>query len=248
MKHPLATNKASDGALSPRSAAPSGRLGFPSSNRRLLLLGSLRWAGAARQPYAASSDANTAIELLREDVTSSVPVWFGWQIGLKNWICDGLVVFEAPWVLYSVLGAVGPRAPAAPAPPLEIDGSRLWSSRGQGTSLHGLLRFHGIRQVELDKLLKLNQKKQKTCGRIRRVRQCLREDSLFDQQMQIRFDEKNKSNSKQILILDKTGPCDFGGIRTPDLCCSFIAGKALSSLVSPDWNLKPSPRLLFCKG
>ena len=34
--------------------------------------------------------------------------------------------FEAPWAVYSVLGAVGPRAAAASvALPLEIDGSRL---------------------------------------------------------------------------------------------------------------------------
>ena len=37
-----------------------------------------------------------------------------------------LTFFEAPWAVYSVLGAVGPRAAAAPvALPLEIDGSRL---------------------------------------------------------------------------------------------------------------------------
>ena len=57
-----------------------------------------------------------------------------------------------------MLGAVGPRAAAAPvAVPVEIDGSRLWSSRRQGTSLLGLLRFHETRHVELDKLLKLNE-------------------------------------------------------------------------------------------
>ena len=45
---------------------------------------------------------------------------------MKNWACDGLVLFEAPWAAYSVLGAVGPWAAAAPvALPLEIDGSRL---------------------------------------------------------------------------------------------------------------------------
>ena len=41
---------------------------------------------------------------------------------MKNWVCDGLGVFEAPWAVYSVLGAVGPRAAAAPvALPHEID-------------------------------------------------------------------------------------------------------------------------------
>ena len=57
-----------------------------------------------------------------------------------------------------MLGAVGPRAAAAPvALSLEIDGSRLSSSRRQGTSLRDLLRFHGTCHVELDKLPKLNE-------------------------------------------------------------------------------------------
>ena len=54
--------------------------------------------------------------------------------------------------------AVGPRAAAAPvALPLEIDGSRLRSSRRQDTSLRGLLRLHGARHVELDQLPKMNE-------------------------------------------------------------------------------------------
>ena len=69
-----------------------------------------------------------------------------------------------------MLGAAAPLSAAAPvALPLEVDGSRLWSSR-QGTSLLGLLRFHGIRHVELDQLPKLNEeienrtkKSKKTC-------------------------------------------------------------------------------------
>ena len=45
---------------------------------------------------------------------------------VKRWVCDGLEFFAAPWAVYSVLGAVEPRAAAAPvALPLEIDGSRL---------------------------------------------------------------------------------------------------------------------------
>ena len=57
-----------------------------------------------------------------------------------------------------MLGAAAPLSAAAPvALPLEVDGSRLWSSRRQGTSLLGLLRFHGIRHVELDQLPKLNE-------------------------------------------------------------------------------------------
>ena len=45
---------------------------------------------------------------------------------MKKGACDGLDFFEAPCAVYSVLGAVGPRAAAAPvALPLEIDGSRL---------------------------------------------------------------------------------------------------------------------------
>ena len=57
-----------------------------------------------------------------------------------------------------VLVAVRPRAAAAPlALPLQIDGSRLGSSRRQGTNLRGLLRFHGTRHVELDKLPKFHE-------------------------------------------------------------------------------------------
>ena len=76
--------------------------------------------------HAGSSDGDTAIELLSEVVTWSVLTWFERQRRMKNWACDGLVLFEAPWAAYSVLGAVGPWAAAAPvALPLEIDGSRL---------------------------------------------------------------------------------------------------------------------------
>ena len=125
-KHPLATNEASDGAHAPRSAAASGKLVVPASDRRLSLLGCLGWAGAALKPHAASSDPDTAIEVLSEVVTSSVLVWFGRQSGMKSWVCDGLDFFKAPWAVYSVLGAAGPRAADAPvAVPLEIDGSRL---------------------------------------------------------------------------------------------------------------------------
>ena len=92
----MATNEASDEALPPRSAAASGRLILPASDRRLSLLASLGWAGAAPKPQAASSDADTAIELICEVVTWSVLVLFGRQIGMKNWVCDGLDFFEAP--------------------------------------------------------------------------------------------------------------------------------------------------------
>ena len=59
-KHPLATNEASDGALPPRSAAASGRIVLPASDRRLSLLESLGWAGAAPKPHAACSDPDIA--------------------------------------------------------------------------------------------------------------------------------------------------------------------------------------------
>ena len=91
--HPLVTNEASDGALPSRSAAASGRLVLPASDKRLSLLGSLGWAGTASKPYAASSDANPAIELLSEVVTWSVLVWFGRNRAMKNWVCDGLEFF-----------------------------------------------------------------------------------------------------------------------------------------------------------
>ena len=125
-KHPLATNEASGGALPPRSAAASGRLVLPASDRRLSLLGCLGWAGAAPKPHVTSSDGEKTIERMSEIVTWSVLVLFGRQRGMKTWVCDGLDFFEAPWAVYSVLGAVGGRAAAAPvALPFEIDGSRL---------------------------------------------------------------------------------------------------------------------------
>ena len=74
---PVGDNEASDGAHAPRSAAASGKLVVPASDRRLSLLGCLGWAGAALKPHAASSDPDTAIEVLSEVVTSSVLVWFG---------------------------------------------------------------------------------------------------------------------------------------------------------------------------
>ena len=68
---------------------------------------------------------------------------------MKSRVFDGLDFFEAPWAIFRVLGAVGPRAAATPvALPLEVDGSRLRSSRRTGTSLGGLLRFNGKRHVE----------------------------------------------------------------------------------------------------
>ena len=41
---------------------------------------------------------------------------------------------------------------------------------------------------------------------------------------------------------------DVGGIWTPDLCCSFVTDKPLSYSVSPDWNLKAGPVLIFYRG
>ena len=48
---------------------------------------------SAPKPHAGSSDGDTAIELLCEVVTWSVLVWFARQRGMKNWVCDGLVIF-----------------------------------------------------------------------------------------------------------------------------------------------------------
>ena len=88
-KHPLATTEVSDGARPPRSAAASGRLVLPAPARRLSLLGSLGWTGAAPKPHAGNIDGDTAIELLSEVLTWLVLVWFGRQTGMKNWVCDG---------------------------------------------------------------------------------------------------------------------------------------------------------------
>ena len=53
-------------------------------------------------------------------------------------------LFEAPRVVYYVLGAAESRAAAAPvALPLGNDGSRLLGRRRHDSSLSGLLRFHG---------------------------------------------------------------------------------------------------------
>ena len=90
-------------------------------------MGSLGWDGSAPKPHAASSDADTVIELLSESVTWSVLVWFGRQRGIKKLgLRRPSFFFEAPWAVYSVLGVVGPRAAAVPvALPLEIGGARL---------------------------------------------------------------------------------------------------------------------------
>ena len=83
-------------------------------------MGSLGWAAAAPKPHAGNSNGDTAIEFLSEVATSLVLVWFGRQRA------TALIFFEAPKAVYSVLGAVGPRAVAAPmALPFEIDGSCL---------------------------------------------------------------------------------------------------------------------------
>ena len=67
--HSLATNEASDGALSPRSVAASGRLVVRSLDTRLSVSGCFGWAGAVPKPHAANSDVDTAIKLLSEVVT-----------------------------------------------------------------------------------------------------------------------------------------------------------------------------------
>ena len=83
----------------------------------------MSWAaGAAPKPHA-RSDGGIATDLLIEVVTQSVLVWFARQRGMKKWVCDGLETFLASRVVYSVLGAVGPRVVAAPvALPVENGG------------------------------------------------------------------------------------------------------------------------------
>ena len=93
--HPLATNEASDGARPLWSVAASGRLALPTPaiSRRLSLLGSLGWAGAASKPHAGSSGGDTAMERFSEVVTWLVLLWFGRQRGMKNWVPDGFGCF-----------------------------------------------------------------------------------------------------------------------------------------------------------
>ena len=90
-KHPLASNEASDGKRPPRHAAAAGSLFLPAPATRLSLLGSLGGlVSGASKPHTGSSDGNTAIEPLCEVVTWLGLAWFGWQRGMKNWVCDSL--------------------------------------------------------------------------------------------------------------------------------------------------------------
>ena len=107
-----------------------------------------------------------------------------------------------------MLGAMGPRAAAAPvALPLEIDGSRFGSSRRQGTICVVCFGFMETRHVELDQLPKLNEeienrtkKSKKTC-KIGCV--CISLDNaclvihFSTNQMPITLNEKNKIELKK---------------------------------------------------
>ena len=90
-KHPLVTNEASNGALPPRSAAASGRLVLPASDKRLSPSGCLGWADAAIRPHTASSDADRAIKRLSKVVTWSMFVWFGRHRRMKKWFSTALI-------------------------------------------------------------------------------------------------------------------------------------------------------------
>ena len=105
--------------------------------------------------------------------------------------------------MYSVPEAVGPWAAAAAsvAPPLEITGSRHWSSRRQGICLRGLLRFRGTRHVELNKLRKLNEEiERKGPKRLLVNYNAFENDCLKIQfptnEMQIKLNEKKKIELK----------------------------------------------------
>ena len=71
-KHPSATEEASEGARPPRSAPSTLVLLAP--DRRLSLLGSLGWPGAAPKLHATNSGGDIAIELLSVVGTWSVLV------------------------------------------------------------------------------------------------------------------------------------------------------------------------------
>ena len=72
------------------SVLPGGPGLLPAQARRISLLGSLGWAGAAPKPHTGSSDGDTAVERLSEVVTWLMLAWFGRQTGMKKWECDGL--------------------------------------------------------------------------------------------------------------------------------------------------------------
>ena len=68
---------------------------FAGTVRKLSLLGSLGWAGAAPKPHAGSSD-DTVIELLSEIMTWLELVWLGRQRGMENFFfATASIVFEA---------------------------------------------------------------------------------------------------------------------------------------------------------
>ena len=116
--------------------------------------------------------------------------------------------------MYSVLGALEPRAAAAPvAPPLEIDGYRLWRSRRHSRRMRGSLPFHGTRHVELNQLPKMNEEIE------REVRKdflsvffnfpwkCLL--GLFTVRpirCKLNWMKKTRIESRKIIILVKAGP------------------------------------------
>ena len=92
----------------------SGRLFCAGTAEEAIALGTSWVAGAAPKPHAGNSDGDTAMDLVSEVVAWSVLVWFAGQREMKNWAGDGLVIFMAPRMGYSVLGAVGPRVATAP--------------------------------------------------------------------------------------------------------------------------------------
>ena len=106
----MATNEAGDGP------GPRGQRRIVSADtaEEAIALGPSWVAGAAPKPQAGSSDRDAAIELLSDRDLWSAIMWFARRREMKHQICDGLVIFEAPRMAYSVLGTIRPRAAAAP--------------------------------------------------------------------------------------------------------------------------------------
>ena len=127
----------------PRGAAVSGQLFLPAWPKRLSLLGRLGWLAQPRSPTQAAATGIQWSDFWAKSWSGRCSCGLrgkeGWQAGFAT----ALYFFEAPRMVYSVPGAVGPRTAAASVAlsPGNNGGSHLRSSRWYGSSLRGSLRF-----------------------------------------------------------------------------------------------------------